>query len=132
MRPIGSAFALAIAAVLVLSCGLPGASQQPGTEDQPGPGSALIQGSPPISGSPIKIEFIDPDGTVVEAQTARIPAGNDIRATFLSLPGSIGVRVNGMRCEGQVPLESDRLTLVTVHIEYDRCVAETVGARPLT
>ena len=129
-RVLGS-FLLAIPAALVLSCALPGSTSEMGTENQPGPGSAVIRGSPPISSEAIVIEFVGPEGDVFAQQTARIPPGNNIEARIWSLPGEVHVKVDGSLCEGEIALESDVLTLVTLHLEVDSCAAETIGVRPL-
>jgi hypothetical protein len=118
------------------ACGLlpgtgPGQTHVAGTEEQPGPGFALVEGDPPRATRPLVIEFVVPEGFVIEEQTARIPAGGVIDASMINLPGPMSLRVNGAPCEGDFAIESDMRTHVVLHVDDAGCFVETTKVEPM-
>ncbi len=110
----------------------PGETHIAGTENQPGPGSALVEGDPPRATRPLVIEFVSlPEGFVVEAQTARIPSGHAIEASMISLPGRVGLRVNGAPCEGTFAIASERVTHVVLRVNDAGCSVRTQSIEPI-
>ena len=118
------------------ACGyLPGTGQGQthidGTEDQPGPGSVLVEGDPPRATRPLVIEFVVPEGFVVEGRTARIPSGGAIEASMTNLPGPMSLRVNGAPCEGSFVIASERLTHVVLRVTESGCSVRTQSIEPI-
>lgn len=109
----------------------PGQTHIAGTEEQPGPGFALVEGDPPRATRPLVIEFVVPEGFVIEEQTARIASGGAIEASMTNLPGPMGLRVNGASCEGKFAIASDRLTHVVLRVDHAGCSVETRKMEPL-
>jgi len=109
----------------------PGQTHIAGTEDQPGPGSVLVEGDPPHATRPLVIEFVVPEGFVVEEQTARIPSGGAIEASMTNLPGPMSLRVNGAPCEGDFAIASERLTHVVLRVTESGCSVRTQSIEPI-
>ena len=109
----------------------PGQTHIAGTEDQPGPGFALVEGDPRRATRPLVIEFVVPEGFVVQEQTARIPSGGAIKASMINLPGPVSLRVNGAPCEGSFPIASERLTHVVLRVTESGCSVRTQSIEPI-
>ena len=79
------AFSLVATACDIVPKAGPGPTHVDGTENQPGPGSLVVAGDPPNASAPLVIQFVAPDGNVVEGRTARIAkAGSSRRACSTS------------------------------------------------
>lgn len=132
-RPLALVIGLSQAAA---ACGfLPGTgsgqTHVAGTEEQPGPGFALVEGDPPRATRPLVIDFVAPEGFVIEEQAARIASGGAIEASMINLPGPMSLRVNGAPCEGTFAIESDMRTHVVLRVEDAGCSVETTSMEPL-
>lgn len=125
------ALSLTAAACGYLPATGPGQTHIGGTEEQPGPGSALVEGDPPRATRPLVIEFVTPEGFVVEGRTARIASGGAIEASMTNLPGPMSLRVNGAPCEGSFAIASERLTHVVLRVDDAGCSVETTKMEPL-
>ncbi len=126
------ALSLTAAACGILPGTGPGQTHIAGTEEQPGPGFALVEGDPPRAARPLVIEFVaQPEGFVIEAQTARIASGGAIEASMINLPGPVSLRVNGAPCEGNFAIASERLTHVVLRITESVCSVRTQSIEPI-
>jgi hypothetical protein len=79
---------------------------------------------------PLVIQFVGPEGNVVEEQTTRIPPGGLIEASMTTLPEVVRLLVNGSLCEGTLMVESDRRTRVILRVSDTGCSVETKGFEP--
>ena len=130
-RRLVPAIALSLTAA---ACGYladPGQTHIAGTEDQPGPGEVLVEGDPPRATRPLVIEFVTPEGVVVEGRTARIPSGGAIEASMTNLPGPMSLRANGAPCEGSFAIASERLTHVVLRVTESGCSVRTKSIEPI-
>jgi hypothetical protein len=130
-RRLIPAIALSLAAA---ACGYladPRQTHIAGTEAQPGPGHVLVEGDPKRATRPLVIEFVVPEGFVVEAQTARIASGGAIEASMVNLPGPVSLRVNGAPCEGSFAIASERVTHVVLRVTDSGCSVRTRSSVPI-
>ena len=128
------ALAVAGLAVLTLSAcgelpGGPGATFQDGVEAIPGPGYYVGTSTPEIASAPMRIGSFGEDGVALQ-QRESIEAGQRITFSGIDLPGRRGVLVNDVRCEGWIPIETDRVTDVVLHLGADGCTVTVTGFRP--
>ena len=91
-----------------------------GLEQQPGPGLAAISGDPAMAAEDLVIKLILP-GVEVSEWSETISAGEAVKLSTWSLPGTHRLLVNGNACDGSFEVVSDRLTEVTLRVESATC-----------
>lgn len=109
----------------------PGRTHVDGTEEQPGPGSVVVEGDPPNATAPLVIQFVGPEGNVVEERTARIPTGGVIKASMPNLPEVMRLLVNETLCEGDFKVETDKRTHVVLRVSDSGCSVRTTSTEPM-
>ena len=108
---------------VVASCGLsasPSPTFQDGVEALPGPGYFHVVGDPAVAQRSFVIHSLLPDGEE-SGVSDTMTDGRPVEFDGVTFPGQVGLIVDGVRCDGRFPIESDRMTEVVLHLADDGC-----------
>jgi hypothetical protein len=120
-----------MSAGMLVACGFPAERTfEPGVEHISA-GSVHFVADPPVARSPIEIRFRAEDGSS-SSRAFLFDVGARIEETPTTVPGRFGFIVDGLRCDGDYPVEAARTTDVTIHLGAEGCALEVTGIHPET
>lgn len=115
---------------VLVSCGVPpsAATFRAGTEALPGAGYFHVVGNPAAARRAVSIRSFGSDGEESRFNDT-FAAGQIILFDGTGFPGPSGLTVNGIRCDGRIPIQLDLITDVVLDIRDDGCAVRVVGLR---
>lgn len=122
--PLRTGVAVTVIGLVLGACGLlppvGGDTFQDGSESIPGPGYYTGVAEPVSVAEAITVESFGEDGTKIPAEHL-FAAGQAIEFDGIGLPSQRGLAVNGTPCEGRIPITTDMVTEVVLHLGPGTC-----------
>jgi hypothetical protein len=117
-----------LAAVTFGGCGTGmGRTFEPGKEYVPGPAILVVRVVPPEARDTRRIELSTADGSV---KAFRSHAGEDRFLTGVTLPSTLNASVDGVRCDGSMPVSGDIEYDATLRIDASGCSLQLDRSHP--
>ena len=126
---LGRAVGAMLVAAVVVACAGPNTSDRSTPfEAQPLPGTIHLVSVP--AQVPYEVVIRHLRGDDASRVYHQFPAGTAILVVFATLPGELGVQLNGLACVGRYELVTRMETDVVLRLAGDRCSIDTIGRHP--